>query len=207
MTMRWSIRRWTSVADPTRRATELIPSPISPDQLPAALAFLAKTKPADTAFLVVRISADGEALRQAIEAANHAAFATRICVAVDAAEVATIDANTLDGTHVGLLLDEVDGETAMSTIASDAIEAIRFRADFVARASRHLRTGCVLESMLRLAKDLGLCTLGLSNGDPRLVSPPLFDYVSDLPQARLAERGRLRRDLPHTSRSPAHISR
>ena len=49
----------------------------------------------------------------------------------------------------------------------------------VARASRNLRLGCVLQSMLLLAHNLGLSTMGPSTpeGDGSISATPRFDYV------------------------------
>ena len=42
----------------------------------------------------------------------------------------------------------------------DRIEAVRFEPSFVDRATRDMRISCALESMLGLARDLGLRTFG-----------------------------------------------
>ena len=58
------------------------------------------------------------------------------------------------------MLDGVDTDTTYTDLIWDRIEAVRFKTDFVARAAKDLRTTLALESMLSLAREIGLCTLG-----------------------------------------------
>jgi len=190
-----SFRAWSSPDLPATRAAEFLPSPLAAESLPGVLAFLAEAAPDDAAFVVVRVGAgDVAALRRAIFAAGKAGLGPRLCLAIDAKQLATIAASAIDTGRVGLMLDDVDADTPLSLIASEAIEALRFRADFVARASRQLRLGCVLEAMLQLSRDLGLCTLGplVADGEESLPAGPRFDYV---PATEAVVRGRaVRRD-------------
>jgi hypothetical protein len=184
MTSPWSIRCWSSTDGHPARAYELVSVPVAPQAFRAALAFLGSAVPADSAFVVVRLgTGDETAIRQAIEVVNECQLSSRICVAVDRATLMAVDFSALDGDRVGLLLDDIDAETPLAGMAHDAIEAVRFHADFVGRASRNLRQGCVLEAMFGLARNLGLCTLGprVANADAISLPGTGFDYVPDGP--------------------------
>lgn len=175
----WTVRRWASQAT-SGFGCELGPAPVSLRSLTQALGSAALRTELDVAFVIVRLRAcDEESLRRTIDAANSASMKPRLCLAVDRDGLERIDAAAISSDRIGIMLDDVDADTPLSLVASRSIEAIRFRPDFIARSTRDLRLSCVLESMLLLAHNLGICTMGPSlRGDDDSISPvPTFDYV------------------------------
>ena len=102
----------------------------------------------------------------------------RVVLAADRATLEHFGSQIADG-RVGLMLDNVDMETPLSSIVWEHLEAIRFSPSYLARASRDLRTNCALECMLALAKDLGLCTFGPTSAVGAEIFPGgrKFDYL------------------------------
>ncbi|MEP6738958.1 MAG: hypothetical protein ABJA61_01180 [Caldimonas sp.] len=179
MTIMWSLRRWSSATVVGLHAAEVLPAPADADALGHALNRVAGDL-ADSAFLLVRVGrCDGDALRGAIATALAKGLTTRLCLAADRATLEQIAALGLDDDRVGLVLDDVTIDTPLSAFVWDRLEAVRFDADFVARAARNLRAGCALEAMLRLARNLGLCTLGSDAmpGGAALAEQEEFDYL------------------------------
>jgi len=174
------LRRWSSLASPPIHAVEIASAPCAPRALAGVLASITAEDLADSAFLVIRLGPiEGDDIQRAVEAVNQARVAARICLAVDRATLRQLDVESLDAERVGLMLDDVDAGTPLCDLASDIIEAVRFRAEFVALASRDLRLGCALDAMLGFAKDLGLCTLGpaMASNDASFAARAEFDYV------------------------------
>src|ERR1019366_7875844 len=166
------LRRWSSLASPRIHAVEIASAPCAPRALAGVLASITAEDLADSAFLVIRLGPiEGDDIQRAVESVNQARVAARICLAVDRATLRQLDVESLDAERVGLMLDDVDAGTPLCDLASDIIEAVRFRAEFVALASRDLRLGC--------AKDLGLCTLGpaMASNDASFAAHAEFDYV------------------------------
>ena len=58
------------------------------------------------------------------------------------------------------MIDDVGLNSTWADLIWDRIEAVRFGPSFVAQATRDMRTACALESMLGLAREVGLRTLG-----------------------------------------------
>jgi hypothetical protein len=161
MTVPISTRRWRSIASPSAFALELTARPLDPSALRQFLASLPEKELRDAAFVVVRLGAlERERSKPIVVAANTWSHSARLCLAVDRGTLERIDFGALVAERVGLILDDVDAETPLSAIARDSVEAIRFGADFVARARGNVRVGCVLATMLDLASNLGLGTLG-----------------------------------------------
>lgn len=180
------LRRWSSVAASPVQAAELVAGPLPPESLGTALGALCERDLRDATFLLIRLtSGDGKAMHDAIAAANAFPLTTRLCLAVDRVAIEEIRACDLDGNRVGLLLDEVDADTPLSDLIVDSIEAIRFRADFVAHARRNLRAGCALDALLGLAWNLGLPTFGpnAAANEASTTTAPMFDFV---PSAHLS---------------------
>lgn len=160
MTVRWTLRRWSSPADPHLQAAELLPTPRDGNAMADALVRVVGDL-AGAAFLLVRVDGiDTAEVGQAVDSFHRAGGKARLCLAGGRAALDAIDAAAIDCDRIGLLLDDVDADTRFSELVWNRIEAVRFKPDFVARAARDLRLGCALDAMLGLARDLGLCTLG-----------------------------------------------
>ena len=186
MTAHWSVKPWTAVIGNPARAYELVSAPVRPQALRAVLAFLATAVPKESSFVVVRLArGDDLAVREAIDAANESTLSSRLCFAVCRSTLQIVHFKELDNDRAGLMLDNVDAETPLTDIANDFIEAVRFDSEFVGRAHRNLRQGCVLDAMMGLARNLGLCTLGpqQTDTDAATASNAKFDYVPESPFA------------------------
>lgn len=185
----WSIQPWNSTDRPAKPAGQLIPSPVNLTQFQEAAAFLAASDLSHLGFVVVSVGAlSADSTRRAMRIFEELDMSSRTYFAVDAADLERLDFGGLDNARAGLLLDGVESSTPLSTLANDSIEVVRFDDRYVMRAMGHLRTGCVLESMIGLVRNLGLCSLGpdLRCGARSFVRVPQFDYVSD-PRTSSAE--------------------
>ena len=185
MTVRWAMRHWVSQSDRAQHAAELVQVPHC-EPLPTALARLSAVDPREIAFLVVRIDGlDTVVVHRAVDAFHSAGGSARLCLAGNRLALATVAASDFDTDRVGLLLDDVDTGTPLAHLVWDRIEACRFDPTFIACAKRDIRLGCALESMLALARDLGVCTLGCNDepGSAGLSDRAEFDY---LPRASIA---------------------
>ena len=177
-----SLRRWSSSSDSTAAVAELSMESMTANQLSEALAANV-SRVRNCSMLIVRLGAVDRPTRLATWATAQAAkFPIRICLAVDRSTLATIGPNLPADERVGLLLDGVDDTTPPVDVVNEAIEAIRFDSRFVAKATRHLRSECVLDALLTLAKNAGLATLGpesRSTGGSWLSPHVDFDYVAE----------------------------
>lgn len=164
-------RRWASASIPRRHAVEV--------PLQAAGGMVADSVHG-ARFIVVGIDdAPLPLVARAIESYRGARYASRLCLAGRHESLNRInDAGLADG-NVALMLDGVAADTPLSELISDRIEAVRFDSTFVILSGRELRIGLVLKSMLGLAHELGLCSLGepmaASNGCPTARFE--FDFV------------------------------
>jgi hypothetical protein len=139
-----------------------------------------------TAFVIVRVDeVDYAQIHQAINTFQRMTCGTRLCLAGTHSTLERLGSNPFDSDRVGWMLDDIDETTPWAEIVSEHIEAIRFCPDFVARAGRNMRLGLVLEAMLLLARDLGLCALGSHDvpGGGGDIGRMEFDYMP-LPPAR-----------------------
>lgn len=169
---------WASADSPARVAVESLDPVFALQDLPAILSTLAKL-PGDTAFLVVRLGpGDRAALAQVIRLITGWAIPWRICLAVREEHLGLIDFASVDHRRVGFMLDQVDASTSLASLACPDLEAVRFNDEFFELARSNLRLGFVLDAMLGLATDLGLCTLGprLSLDKPADPGACRFDY-------------------------------
>jgi hypothetical protein len=185
MTHGLQLRHWSSPADPSTRAVELLQDSAVGKSFSSALGRLAR-EIEGTTFLIVRVDGvDCAEIHQAINTFQRTACSARLCLAGTHSTLVRLGSNPFDSDRVGWMLDDVDVTTPWSEIASEQIEAIRFCPDFVARAGRNMRLGLVLEAMLLLARDLGLCTLGSHDvpGGGGVIGRMEFDYMP-LPPAR-----------------------
>ena len=160
MTQGLQLRYWSSPADPSTRAVEVCQGSVEGKSFWVALGRLAR-EIEGTAFLIVRVDeVDCAQIHQAIDAFQRTASGTRLCLAGTHSTLTRLGSDPFDSDRVGWMLDDIDVTTPWSEIVSNRIEAIRFCSDFVGRAGRNLRLRLVLEAMLLLARDLGLCSLG-----------------------------------------------
>jgi len=199
-----SLRRWTSTATPTTQAVELESVPNSSSELEAALAAVALPDISEAAFVLVRLGvAEGQDLRKSIVVANRSQLGRRLCLVIDRATLRLFDPEFLDDERVGIVLDDVDEHTPPSAFVEHSIEAIRLHSDFVYRAERDLRVGCVLDSVLSLAANLGLCTLGPPSAirQPSLDVRHTFDFVVAPSSGTLGPSRRPARPAPTAARS------
>jgi len=179
VTARDVLAGWMSQAIPVRHAAELLPAESAGGSLEAALTRIAMQLGA-AQFLIVKVrDISPPALNRAVEAFLAAGGTARISFAGHRPALTTLAISGIDDDHVGLMLDDVDIDTAYSDLIWDRLEAVRFSGPFVARAARDVRTGCALESMLGLAREIGLQTLGPGT-DPKSAGLPgrsAFDYL------------------------------
>ena len=135
-------------------------------------------------FLVVSVDRlPAPEVRAVVDSFIAAGHTPRLCLAVSGAGLATLESTKVDPDHVGWMLDGVDADTPLTHLIDDRIEAIRFSRDFVSSAARNMRVGCALESMLSLAHELGLCTLGFDvvPAGASVTGRHDFDYVAAPP--------------------------
>ena len=180
----WSIQPWNSTDKPAKPAGQLIPSPVNLTQFQEAASFLAASDLSHLGFVVVSVGAlSADSVRRAMRIFDELDISSRMYFAVDAADLERLDFSRLDNARAGLLLDGVESSTPLSTLANDSIEVVRFDDRYVMRAIGHLRTGCVLESMVGLVRSLGLCSLGpdLRSDARSFATVPQFDYISGPP--------------------------
>lgn len=179
MTAALQLQHWWSPADPGTRAVELLPASTEGKSLSIALGRLA-CESEGAAFLIVRVDQIERAeIHQGINAFQRAAGGVRLCLSGTRSTLESLGSDPFDRDRVGWMLDEIDVTTPWSEIVSDRIEAIRFSSDFVTRARRNMRLGFVLEAMLLLARDLGLCALGSPDvpGGGATTGRMEFDYI------------------------------
>ena len=185
----WSVRHWVAQGGRGQRAAELVAAS-NCEPLSAALMRLT-AEAGELAFLVVRIDRlDIGAVHRAVDDFYAAGGTLRLCLAGDRASLEIADASAFDSDRVGLVLDEVDTETPLAHLIWNRIEACRFDPTFVARATHDLRLSCALESMLTLARDLGVCTFGASGepGSASLANRAEFDYLPCAAEAPVRQR-------------------
>ena len=176
------LRRWSSSSDSTSAVAELSIESIAANQLSDVLAANISRVRRCKMLLVRMRAVDRACLLAAWATAQAANFPIRICFAVDRSTLATIGPDLPADERVGLLLDGVDDTTPPIDMVNEAVEAIRFDARFVAKATRNLRSECVLDALLALAKNTGLATLGpesrTAHGSWRVPQVD-FDFVAE----------------------------
>ncbi len=209
MTRRDPLLRWSSPARPDKQAAELLPAGVDGHTLELSMRRVARQL-GNARFLVVNVeSADVADLHTGIEAFIAAGGVARVCLAGDRKTLGRLGNAVFDNDHVGLMLDAVDADTPCADLVWDRIEAVRFSAAFVAAAVSNLRFCCALESMLGLARDIGLCTLGANAvpGGASLGGRADFDYLP-VEESLLGSGHELRRPPNRASlRLPAMLSR
>ena len=106
-----------------------------------------------------------------------------ICLTIRGSMLAQVRVPSFAAQQLQLLLDGVDESTPLHQVSSEKIAAIRVAEGLSVRSKESLRSDCVLDSILKLARNLGLCTLGHVSRQREAVP---FDYVR--PRGAEAER-------------------
>jgi hypothetical protein len=177
-----SIRRWTSTRPSEKPILEICPAAaLEGDDMAEVLRQVAPHLK-DCSMLILTVSSlDAKAWSSALETAERLDLAAHVCIAVGSAEsILFRHDEVVRSDRVGLLLDKVDDHTPLSHIVREGVEAIRFDRAFARHAADHSRSECVLEAILGLARNTGLCTLGPNlrrSGEE--VSTIAFDYVPE----------------------------
>lgn len=173
-----SLLRWYPTCRSDSEVRELGGGPFTAADLPSVFGRVASDL-AGCTMLIVRVAQlDSDGLAAAVDAARVAELSAHVCLAVDRATLARLDPHVRTSEGLGLLLDNVDSRTPLADVVHEAVEAIRFDLAFARKASQHLRSECILEAMLGLARNAGLCTLGPASSSDEQTSPTLeFDYV------------------------------
>lgn len=172
----WSSRGWSSPDHPKTQATELLAPAPGGESLASALR---RVDLGSSPFLIVRVHGiESGTVTEAVAAFVDSFTTARLCLAGDREALARLSETSNNADCVVLMLDDVDERTPLGDIAWDRVEAVRFSSDFVARAARSMRVGLVLDSMLWLAGELGLCTFGAKemSGSPGATGRFKFDY-------------------------------
>ena len=73
-----------------------------------------------------------------------------------------VDALGLDNDRVGLMLDDVDADTSWTDFAWDRVKPSVSALTSLIAPGVTMRTSCILESMLALAREIGMRTLAHS---------------------------------------------
>ena len=172
------MRRWASSRD-DGYALELSAEAFLKESLPYARV-RATPEVDNAAFVIVNVEgADSTSVIAIADAFHRARSTSRLSLAASTTALQKLAGLNIDLDRISLMLDQVDVATPLSEVIWDRIDSIRFRPDFVARASSHIRIGFVLESMLALSRDLGACSLGPAPGSGRvgLIDRFAFDYL------------------------------
>lgn len=174
-----SLKIWHSPSQPSARGFEIAACPVLPRHVRRALDDVSSFR-IDGSFLLIRLATtDHDGMSLARSSAGGFTSTARVCIAIDLATVKSIGHRQADDDRIGLVLDDVDADTPLSAITNEALEAIRFKPEFVVGAGRSLRAAAILRAIMGLAHDLGLGTLGqtLDGGTPVQQPSFTFDYV------------------------------
>jgi len=186
------LSNWASPRAPARRAAELLFDQSGDGSLESTLTGITG-RLGSAKFLVVNVNDIAvSTLGQAIDSFHRTGCGVRLCLAGSRQALMQVDALGLDNDRVGLMIDAVNAQSTWSDLIWDRLEAVRFNPEFVDCATRNMRFACVLESMLALAREVGLRTLG-SYGAAQCASVSGqydFDYlptpVDSAPQSRIS---------------------
>ena len=175
------LRRWTSTVQSEVSVVEISRAPVSGADVPQILREIAPEL-RDCSMVILAVdSARPVDVSAASETAKSLHIGAHVCLAIDSASLAHFQHGDMRcNDQVGLLLDHVNANTPLSHVMQQGIEAIRFDQAFAREAMAHLPSGCILEAILSLAKNAGLCTLGPDVGPSSDdVSVATFDYVPE----------------------------
>lgn len=171
---------WRAADGSGRGASEVRSEGASVAELAQAIGEAKASSPAGCAFLVLEVTARCEGwLERACEVAGQLALDRRVVVVVRPSDLARVDRCLPWSSRVGLILHVEDTRVAFQDLMDSRLDAVRFATDFVDAAGADLRTGAALDAMLRLARSLGLATLG-PDPETRLgpwLADAVFDYV------------------------------
>jgi hypothetical protein len=173
--------RWESTVDETRCGIEIAGLELGRGRMEAELdRVLGRLKGVHPVFVIAGFAPSAPRdLAKAISRSCDSFSSAHVCLAIDHETLLAMDPAILRDKRFGILLDEVNAKTPLSAVISDSVEAVRFDEKFLEEASTDLRLSCVVDSMLRLAHDLGLATLGsMSSPVQRRTGEFEFDYVS-----------------------------
>ena len=174
-------RRWLSQSSPATHGIEFLPRNLLNRVVAPDLNVVSIKSAALPAFVIVSLEGlDVGGVVETLAAINGLSLSSRICIAADYETLGSLDKGGIDETRIGFLLDKVNADTPLAHIADDSIEVVRFDPAFALRAVNHFRSGCMLEAMLVLTRNLGLCTLGPAM--PPCEDPPAlaFDYFPEV---------------------------
>jgi hypothetical protein len=173
-----ALLRWSPTCRSGSEVRELGGGPFTADELPSVFRQVASDLTGCTMLIIRVAQLDSGGLATAVDAVRAAELSAHVCLAVDRATLARLDLKVRTSKSLGLLLDNVDSGTPLADVVHEAVEAIRFDLAFARKASQHLRSECILQAMLGLARNAGLCTLGPAPRSGEQTSPTLeFDYV------------------------------
>ncbi len=180
------IVRWESTADATRCGVEIAGLELGKkleSELDRILGGLAGIEPA---FVVAGFDSGSPTdVAKAFNQSGGFFSSSHVCLALDQAMLLAVDQTTLRTRNFGVLLDHVNANTPLSALCAQTVEAIRFTASFVHDASKDARLSCVMDSMLKLAHDLGVATLA---SGPHLDLPRDNEFAFDyLPTSSLSD--------------------
>lgn len=173
--------RWESTVDSSRCGIEVFDVEVGEGRLEAELdRALCAVRGSRPAFVIAGFASSGLLdLANAITQSCKLSSSAHLCIALDYKTLWALNPATFRDKNFGVLLDQVDASTPLSAISAEPVEAIRFDEDFVRRASTDLRMSFIVDSMLKLANDLGLATLKANSDSERESKTKFdFDYVS-----------------------------
>lgn len=198
------LRGWCSASGTPAYASELLLASDNVEGFCETLHDL-ESELAGSLFLLVKVSQPLVVCVPALVAAyRQRGLKAKLCIALNRAAMKVLRPMEISDESVGLLLDEVDAESPLADLLANRLEAVRFRARFVAAAAAELRLGFTLEAMLGLAKDLGLRTFGECDGTSSTLQ---FDFGPSRAgfQQKLPDRSQVNAMLP--ARRSIHMQR
>lgn len=161
MSLGTSVIRWESTSDPSRWGLEIAhQAPPQPRTEVGAGKRTSDTPVAPPTFVFAALhSVRSDEVAGAVSRASDLARGARIFIAVDQDILSAMDAEFLTDRRVGIVLDHVNSHTPLSALCGELIAAVRFDDSFIQLACKDGRTACILDTVLRLTRDLGLATL------------------------------------------------
>lgn len=171
---------WSAADGSGREAAPVRCDDASVVGLTRALAAAKASSPANCTFWILEVADRGEGwLERTCEVAGQMALDRRVVVSVRPSDLARAGRRLPWPSRVGLLLEVQDARVRFQDFLDDRLDGVRFAVKFVDAAERDLRTGSVLDAMLRLVRALGVATLG-PDPESRLgpwLTEAVFDYV------------------------------
>jgi hypothetical protein len=154
------IVRWSSTIDASRCGIELLGFEPASGRLESKLdQVLGSLDGVNPSFVIVSVPSFASDVSTAISQLSNFLTSAHVCFALDHETLLTLDPRWLRDLRFGVLLDGVNAETPLGAFGAECVEAVRFDGEFAKKASRDLRLSCVMESVLRLARELGVASL------------------------------------------------